>query len=174
MSTLVPEAASASPMPEGVTDLNYHPAPGYLGNLTVVQLHTLEKLKKELKEEGKFVEERMDDATLLRYFLLFLYPLCRTCSLARVLLSNRGTPPRSFVFRPTAYLTTLICNVSRFLRARKFDLAKAKEMLLNAEQWRKDFKVDDVVKNLDFKEKEEVNKYYPQYYHKTDKVHFIF
>jgi len=47
-------------------------------------------------------------------------------------------------------------------------------MLLNAEQWRKDFKVDDVVKNLDFKEKEEVNKYYPQYYHKTDKVHLLF
>ncbi len=68
MSTLAPEAASASPMPEGVTDPNYRPAPGYLGNLTVVQLHTLEKLKKELKEEEKFVEERMDDATLLRYF----------------------------------------------------------------------------------------------------------
>ena len=73
MSSLVPEAASASPMPEGVTDPNYHPAPGYLGNLTVVQLHTLEKLKKELKEEGKFVEERMDDATLLRYLLSFLF-----------------------------------------------------------------------------------------------------
>lgn len=53
-------------MPAGVTDPNYHPAPGRLGNLTVVQLHTLEKLKKELKEEGHFVEERMTDAMLLR------------------------------------------------------------------------------------------------------------
>jgi len=60
------QAASASPMPEGVTDPNYHPAPGRLGNLTVTQLHTLEKLKKELKEEGTFVEERMNDAMLLR------------------------------------------------------------------------------------------------------------
>lgn len=34
----------------------------------------------------------------------------------------------------------------RFLRARKFDLAKAKEMLLAMEQWRKDFGVDDIVK----------------------------
>lgn len=60
------EAASASPMPEGVTDPNYKPEPGRLGNLTVVQLHTLEKLKKELKDEGHFVEERMNDAMLLR------------------------------------------------------------------------------------------------------------
>ena len=53
-------------MPEGITDPNYRPAPGRLGNLTVMQLHTLEKLKKELKEEGAFVEERMNDAMLLR------------------------------------------------------------------------------------------------------------
>ncbi|KAH9483135.1 Sec14 cytosolic factor [Psilocybe cubensis] len=117
-----PQAASASPMPEGVTDPNYRPEPGRLGNLTMVQLHTLEKFKKELKEEGHFVEERMDDATLLR-----------------------------------------------FLRARKFDLVKAKEMLLAAEQWRKEFGVDDIIKNFDFKEKAEVDKYYPQYYHKNDK-----
>ena len=26
------------------------------------------------------------------------------------------------------------------------------------------------VRNFDFKEKEQVDKYYPQYYHKTDKV----
>jgi hypothetical protein len=60
-------AASASPMPEGVTDPNYAPPPGYLGNLTVPQLHCLEKLKKELKEEGIFDEKRHDDATLLRW-----------------------------------------------------------------------------------------------------------
>jgi len=98
-------------MPEGVTDPNYRPPPGRLGNLTVTQLHTLEKLKKELKEEGAFVEERMTDTMLLR-----------------------------------------------FLRARKFDLIKTKEMLLAAEQWRKDFGVEDIVKNFDFKEKAEVDK----------------
>ncbi|KAI0368472.1 hypothetical protein BV20DRAFT_969298 [Pilatotrama ljubarskyi] len=81
--------ASASPMPPGVTDPNYKPPPGRLGNLTVPQQHALEELKKKLQEDNIFVPERMDDATLLR--------------------------------------------------------------------------------NFDFKEKEAVDKYYPQYYHKTDK-----
>ncbi|KAG9096984.1 cytosolic factor, phosphatidylinositol/phosphatidylcholine transfer protein [Ceratobasidium sp. 370] len=57
----------------------------------------------------------------------------------------------------------------RFLRARKFDLPRAKEMFINCENWRKEFGVDDIVKNFDFKEKAEVDKYYPQYYHKMDK-----
>lgn len=60
------QAASASPMPAGVTDPDYHPQPGRLGNLTVVQLHTLEKFKQELIVDGIYVTERMDDAYLLR------------------------------------------------------------------------------------------------------------
>ncbi|KAH9927860.1 CRAL-TRIO domain-containing protein [Amylocystis lapponica] len=116
------QQASASPLPEGITDPNYKPPPGRLGNLTVSQQHTLEKFRQELQDEGIFVPERMDDAALLR-----------------------------------------------FLRARRFDLAKAKQMLIACEQWRKDFKVDEIVNNFDFKEKAEVDKYYPQYYHKMDK-----
>ncbi|CAE6532270.1 unnamed protein product [Rhizoctonia solani] len=57
----------------------------------------------------------------------------------------------------------------RFLRARKFDLVKSKEMIIACENWRKKFGVDDIVNNFDFPEKAEVDKYYPQYYHKTDK-----
>ena len=34
----------------------------------------------------------------------------------------------------------------RFLRARKFDIVKAKEMLLDCEKWRIEFGVDDIVK----------------------------
>ncbi|KAF7984377.1 hypothetical protein HWV62_10933 [Athelia sp. TMB] len=122
MSAEQPQAASASPMPEGVTDPNYHPLPGRLGNLTVTQQHALEKIKTEIREEDAFVEGRMDDAMFLR-----------------------------------------------FLRARKFDVPKAKAMLLAAEQWRKDFGVEDITKNFSFEEKVTVDKYYPQYYHKSDK-----
>jgi len=123
MLSAAPAPASASALPPGVTDPNYVPQPGRLGNMTVPQQHALDTIKKELQEEeGAFVPERMDDATLLR-----------------------------------------------FLRARKFDVPKAKAMLLSAEKWRKDENVDEIVRTFEFKEKAEVNKYYPQYYHKIDK-----
>jgi len=59
-------AANSSPMPPGVTDPNYQPPPGRLGNLTVIMQHALQKLKQELIADGVFVEERMNDAALLR------------------------------------------------------------------------------------------------------------
>ena len=54
-------------MPEGITDPNYKPLPGRLGNLTVEQQHILDKFRKAIQEEGWFVPERMDDAMLLRF-----------------------------------------------------------------------------------------------------------
>ena len=95
----VPQAASASPMPDSVTNPNYRPLPGRLGNLTVIQLHILEKFKKELKEEGHFVEERMDDAMLLRWDLTPFFFLSNglqlslksidSCALASLISSKR-------------------------------------------------------------------------------------
>jgi hypothetical protein len=70
---------NVSPMPEGVTDPNYKPLPGRLGNLTAEQQETLNTFKKELKAEGHFVPERMDDAMLLRYVFgrsSTNYPMC--------------------------------------------------------------------------------------------------
>ncbi|APA14359.1 hypothetical protein SS1G_11820 [Sclerotinia sclerotiorum 1980 UF-70] len=67
----------------------------------------------------------------------------------------------------TERLDTL--TLLRFLRARKFDVPLAEKMFVEAEQWRKDFGLDELVRTFDYKEKEEVFKYYPQYYHKTDK-----
>ena len=61
------EPASVSPLPEGITDPNYKPLPGRLGNLTPGQQHALDTLRQQLVDEGHFVPERMDDATLLRY-----------------------------------------------------------------------------------------------------------
>lgn len=41
---------------------------------------------------------------------------------------------------------------------------------LEAELWRKDFKLDAIIPTWEFPEKTEVFKYYAQYYHKIDKV----
>ena len=50
-----------------VTDVNYHPLSGYVENLTGAQLQNLDKLKEELKDQGLFMKERIDDAMLLRW-----------------------------------------------------------------------------------------------------------
>lgn len=57
----------------------------------------------------------------------------------------------------------------RFLRARKFDVALAKEMYVACEKWRKEFGTDTILEDFHYEEKPLVAKYYPQYYHKTDK-----
>ncbi|KIK50080.1 hypothetical protein GYMLUDRAFT_253304 [Collybiopsis luxurians FD-317 M1] len=84
-------------MAQKVTNPNCKPIPGCLSHLTAPQQHALGKFKKELQEERVFLNDRIDDATLL-------------CTPAN--------QPR---------------------------------------------------RNFDFPEKEEVNKYYPQFYHKMDK-----
>ncbi|KAA8566512.1 hypothetical protein EYC84_009071 [Monilinia fructicola] len=56
----------------------------------------------------------------------------------------------------TERLDTL--TLLRFLRARKFDVALSEKMFVEAEQWRKDFGLDELVRTFDYKEKEEVFK----------------
>ncbi|KAH3677078.1 hypothetical protein WICMUC_001833 [Wickerhamomyces mucosus] len=57
----------------------------------------------------------------------------------------------------------------RFLRARKFDISLAEAMFEASEKWRKEFGTDTILKDFKYEEKPLVAKYYPQYYHKTDK-----
>ncbi|BGP19021.1 hypothetical protein JCM10213_009269 [Rhodosporidiobolus nylandii] len=57
----------------------------------------------------------------------------------------------------------------RFLRARKFDLAKAKTMWIDTQKWKQSFKVDELYETFEYKEKAAVDKLYPRFYHKTDK-----
>lgn len=43
---------------------------------------------------------------------------------------------------------------------------------MDTEKWRKETKLDELVPTWEFPEKADMFKYYPQYYHKTDKVSF--
>lgn len=60
-------------------------------------------------------------------------------------------------------------SLLRFLRARKFDLAKARQMFVDCEAWRERFGTNTILDDFHYTEKPLVAKMYPQYYHKTDK-----
>lgn len=47
------------------------------------------------------------------------------------------------------------------------------DRFVNCEEWRKKFGTDDLPRTFEYPEKPDVFKFYPQYYHKTDKVGFL-
>ncbi|EPQ28411.1 uncharacterized protein PFL1_04238 [Pseudozyma flocculosa PF-1] len=70
------------------------------------------------------------------------------------------------IYNPERHDEACLC---RFLRARKWDLPAAELMFTEAEKWRTEFGVEKLYHEFEYPEKEKVDQYYPQYYHKTDK-----
>ncbi|KAI6128128.1 CRAL-TRIO domain-containing protein [Pisolithus croceorrhizus] len=153
------DQANVSTMPPGVTDPNYRPLPGRLGNLTAAQQHALDTLRGELQAEGHFVPERMDDATLLRWVLRPTLEIACNRPVQRIVCD--GSLMRTWSLM-TSWLTGSCGHANSTLQKQRPCC-----YLLNSGE--KNFGIDDLMVNFEFTEKEDVDKYYPQYYHKTDK-----
>lgn len=61
-------------------------------------------------------------------------------------------------------------DLVRFLRARSFDVPKAKAMYEAMLEWRKEVGADTIMKTFQFPERKAVKALYPHFHHKTDKL----
>ncbi|XP_057839055.1 SEC14 cytosolic factor isoform X2 [Cryptomeria japonica] len=61
-------------------------------------------------------------------------------------------------------------DLMRFLRARSFDVGKAKTMYEAMVEWRKEIGVDAIKETFQFPERKLTKQLYPHFHHKTDKL----
>jgi hypothetical protein len=61
-------------------------------------------------------------------------------------------------------------SLLRFLRARAFNIAKAKAMFEAMLEWRKEIGADTIKETFQFPEREAIKELYPHFHHKTDKM----
>lgn len=60
-------------------------------------------------------------------------------------------------------------DLLRFLRARSFDVAKARAMYEAMVEWRREIGADTIIETFKFPERKAIKEFYPHFHHKTDK-----
>lgn len=76
---------------------------------------------------------------------------------------------RSLIERCSLRTRDTDADLVRFLRARSFDVPKARAMYEAMVEWRREIGADTVKENLTFPEKKAMKLLYPHFHHKTDK-----
>ncbi|KAI5060095.1 hypothetical protein GOP47_0024515 [Adiantum capillus-veneris] len=61
-------------------------------------------------------------------------------------------------------------DLLRYMRARSFDISKAKAMYEAMLEWRKEVGADTIIESFQFPERRVVKELYPHFHHKTDKL----
>lgn len=56
-----------------------------------------------------------------------------------------------------------------FLRARKFELEAATQLLIDSEKWKEEIKLDELCKTFEMPNKQKIKEEFPKYYHHCDK-----